>query len=211
MKSVMWFAAFISAVTLSMVTYAQEEPNPLLGANLYRGYCFVCHGTDGKNKGPVAVKLKIEPSDLTSKKYQEKNIYDLAVTIGDYRQIDVTKMPSWGMVLSKKELIDVASHIKNLNKKDLKFRGDTRRGRAIYNSACKSCHGKRGKGKGLLSHLIQITVIDYTNKEDMKGISDEDIIKAIRKGQKTFMPPWEGIFSDSEIIDVAAYIRMLSN
>jgi mono/diheme cytochrome c family protein len=35
------------------------------GADLYREYCAVCHGTDGKGNGPAASALKSVPSDLT--------------------------------------------------------------------------------------------------------------------------------------------------
>jgi mono/diheme cytochrome c family protein len=35
------------------------------GADLYRGYCAVCHGIDGKGGGPAAAALKTGPSDLT--------------------------------------------------------------------------------------------------------------------------------------------------
>lgn len=36
------------------------------GPTLYKQYCAVCHGTDGKGAGPAAGALKIAPSDLTA-------------------------------------------------------------------------------------------------------------------------------------------------
>ena len=35
------------------------------GVDLYREYCAVCHGTDGKGGGPAADALKQTPTDLT--------------------------------------------------------------------------------------------------------------------------------------------------
>jgi len=35
------------------------------GQDLFREYCAVCHGTDGKGSGPAAGALKIPASDLT--------------------------------------------------------------------------------------------------------------------------------------------------
>lgn len=45
------------------------ENQPLIesirGDNLYRAYCSSCHGEDGKGNGPMAVWMKVAPSDLT--------------------------------------------------------------------------------------------------------------------------------------------------
>jgi len=35
------------------------------GDDLYREFCAVCHGVDGKGNGPAADALKTRPSDLT--------------------------------------------------------------------------------------------------------------------------------------------------
>jgi mono/diheme cytochrome c family protein len=35
------------------------------GQDMYKTYCAVCHGTDGKGSGPAASALKVPPPDLT--------------------------------------------------------------------------------------------------------------------------------------------------
>ena len=39
--------------------------NSLQGAELYKAYCAVCHGSDAKGNGPMSKSLRSAPSDLT--------------------------------------------------------------------------------------------------------------------------------------------------
>jgi cbb3-type cytochrome c oxidase subunit III len=195
---------------LSFDTHAQDQPNPLLGSHLYRSYCLVCHGVDGKTVGPLARKLGFEPADLSSEAYQAKTVAELAAIIAGYRRPGDSNMPSWGMALSKLELRDIAAYISEITRKDLRLKGDTRRGRVIFKRACVACHGKDGTGRGVLAHLIHIAMIDLTVSENMKGMSDEELVKLIREGKGDYMPSWTGTLTDDEITDVAAYVRLLA-
>jgi cbb3-type cytochrome c oxidase subunit III len=210
MKPIVWLAPLFSAVLLTTGTYAQDEPNPLIGSHLYRSYCLVCHGVNGERAGPIAGNLNLDPADLSSKRYQSMKVENLATMIGGYRRREESSMPNWSMVLSRTDLLDLAAYITNITLKDLRFRGDTRRGRAIFKRACAACHGTIGEGKGLLAHLIRISMMDFTKSENMKKLSDEDLIMIVRDGSGDYMPSWKGILSDSEIADVASYVRMLA-
>ena len=46
-----------------------DQPTRLLdslkGADLYKAYCAVCHGSDAKGNGPMSKSLRSAPSDLT--------------------------------------------------------------------------------------------------------------------------------------------------
>lgn len=210
MKPLVWLVSLYSAIMLTTGTYAQDEPNPLIGSHLYRSYCFVCHGVDGKTAGPVAGNLNLEPADLSSEPYQAKTVEDLAVIIGGYRRQEGSNMPNWSAVLTRTALLDIAAYVTKISQDDLKFRGDTRRGRAIFKRTCVACHGNFGTGRGLLAHLLRISMVDFTKSEHMKKISDKDLIVMIQDGKGEYMPSWKGILSENEIADVASYVRMLA-
>ncbi|MGA2880966.1 MAG: c-type cytochrome [Bryobacteraceae bacterium] len=65
----------VLAVSLSLTGYSQEEAkikhappsntDPASGVEMYRTYCAVCHGLDGKGSGPAAPALKQKLPDLT--------------------------------------------------------------------------------------------------------------------------------------------------
>jgi mono/diheme cytochrome c family protein len=42
-----------------------KSTSPASGQEMYKAYCAVCHGTDGKGGGPAASALKVPPTDLT--------------------------------------------------------------------------------------------------------------------------------------------------
>ena len=119
-------------------------------------------------------------------------------------------MPDWGIALSKQELLDIAAYIPKLTQKDIRFKGDTRRGRVIFKNACVACHGKSGVGNGVLARLIKIPMGNFTKSLGMNKLSDDELISIIRDGRTDYMPPWSGILGPSEIIDVATYIRLLA-
>jgi mono/diheme cytochrome c family protein len=65
----------IAMVSLGSAAYPQQKPtikhespsytDPASGAEMYRTYCAVCHGLDGKGNGPAAPALKQPVPDLT--------------------------------------------------------------------------------------------------------------------------------------------------
>jgi mono/diheme cytochrome c family protein len=43
-----------------------KSDTPLTGAGMFKDYCAVCHGKDGKGDGPAAPALKQTPANLTT-------------------------------------------------------------------------------------------------------------------------------------------------
>ena len=52
-------------------------------------------------------------------------------------------------------------------------------------------------------------MIDLTDDELLEEISDEKLVEIIREGKGHYMASWKGALDDSEIIDVATYVRTL--
>ncbi len=122
------------ALGLGLLGYAQHKPtikhvspsdtDPASGVEMYRAYCAVCHGLDGKGNGPAAPALKQGPSDLTllaKKSGGEFPAFPVANIIqGD---ADITAhgsqdMPMWGDVFRslKRDEAMVKLRVRNLTR-----------------------------------------------------------------------------------------------
>jgi mono/diheme cytochrome c family protein len=95
---------------------ATDQPNPetvrliasLEGPALYKAYCAVCHGSDARGGGPMALSLRTPPSDLTRIAARNGGVYPLARIeriISGEEQISgghgSRAMPVWGPIFSQ--------------------------------------------------------------------------------------------------------------
>ncbi len=202
--------AFIVVIFTSQSAFAQKEADASIGRQLYQSYCLICHGTNGDGVGPLAEKLKLKPANLASDKYQKKSISELTTIIGGYERMSGETMPIWRRALPESNIAHIAAYIGELKSTDLRFIGDTRRGRLIYRNSCLACHGSKGQGTGILAKLIGAPMIDFSDANSVQKYSDKALISIIRNGKRKFMPAWEGTLNNKEIVDVAAYVRSLS-
>jgi mono/diheme cytochrome c family protein len=103
-------AAIAIPATGQQKTVKQVPPAPTTlvdGKALFKQYCAVCHGIDGKGNGPAAGALKQEPGDLTQ--YARRNggrfpedkfmrILDGEESVAAHGNHD---MPIWGAIFNK--------------------------------------------------------------------------------------------------------------
>jgi mono/diheme cytochrome c family protein len=89
---------------------ADEQPLivPMQGSKLYQIYCASCHGEDAKGHGPMAVWLKVPPSDLTRIAVRNGGEFPLArvdrIISGEAAVLSghgTRVMPIWGPVFSQ--------------------------------------------------------------------------------------------------------------
>jgi len=83
-----------------------------------------------------------------------------------------------------------------------------------YRTYCTQCHGVDGNGKGINIRDMSVQPRDHTDAKAMSGRSDDAIFKVIKEGgpsidKSVLMPPWGDTFSDEEIRDLVAHLRML--
>lgn len=76
--------------------------DPVSGQGMYRMYCAVCHGKDGRGDGPAAIELKTPPPDLTNLsnrhggKFPEAYVADVLRTGVKTPAHGTPDMPTWG-------------------------------------------------------------------------------------------------------------------
>ena len=92
---------------------------------------------------------------------------------------------------------------------------DLEQGKRLYKENCVPCHGESGMGDGVGARSLPVRPADHTNAAAMNGRSDAFLRDVITKGGgamglSSFMPAWQGLFKDSEILDLVSYIRSLA-
>ncbi|HEY6989036.1 MAG TPA: cytochrome c [Bryobacteraceae bacterium] len=86
------------------------------------------------------------------------------------------------------------------------FAADAKAGHALYDKACRSCHGADGTPNAAIAKMMKVEMKDLKSAE-VQGMSDADMKKVITEG-KGKMKPVKTI-SAAEADDVVAYVHSL--
>lgn len=114
--SVAAIVAVLSALAVGQAAPAQSSPTvkhvPITnapsnsGKEMYKSYCAVCHGVDGKGGGPAATAMKTSPTDLTALAKNSGGTYPASHVAAVIRGQATTPshgsqdMPVWGPLFS---------------------------------------------------------------------------------------------------------------
>ena len=109
---------FIFLLTISAMVNASDLEK---GKKVFNTYCAVCHGEDGKGKGPGSKPLDPKPRDFNKAEFKYKSTpegeppteQDLLETIN--QGIEGTAMPPWKNTLKEEQKKAVIEYIKSFN------------------------------------------------------------------------------------------------
>jgi len=81
---------------------------------------------------------------------------------------------------------------------------------------CAQCHGINRNGRGINSRDMSVQPRDHTDAKGMGDIPENEILKVIKEGglavnKSVLMPAWGNVMSDTEIREMAAYLRHVCN
>jgi len=135
MRVLVWICAVLMLFTVALG--AQEKPkktikhvqvtatSPTSGQDMYKAYCAVCHGTDGKGNGPAASALKVPPTDLTvmsknnNGEFPSMKVVSVIRGEGNLAAHGTREMPVWGHLfwtMSHGHEGEVQQRVSNLSK-----------------------------------------------------------------------------------------------
>ena len=104
---VMLFAIGVSAQDSSkpvIKSVPVKGTSPSSGPEMFKTYCAVCHGSDGKGNGPAAQALKVPPTDLTllsknnSGKFPDMKVVATIRGEASLPSHGTKEMPVWGQL-----------------------------------------------------------------------------------------------------------------
>ncbi len=87
-----------------------RDTNEISGSKLFHSYCAVCHGRDGRGKGPAAPALKTAPADLTllakrnGGKFPADHVMHVLFFESEYAVHGSKDMPIWGSIFRSMSL-----------------------------------------------------------------------------------------------------------
>lgn len=119
----MKLARILVMLAFAVPALAEEEPLPrdtpqaaiIRGSIVYRTYCVLCHGADGRGDGRAAKMYTPKPANLTvspfNDAYKEMIIRGGGVSVGRS-----SFMPPWGGELSNEQIHDLVAFLRELRK-----------------------------------------------------------------------------------------------
>lgn len=84
-----------------------------------------------------------------------------------------------------------------------------KQGRRLYMNLCVDCHGRSGNGRGIAAEFLRAKPADFTARERMSQITDQQLYWVIKKGIAEVKMPAYGLLPE-ERWQLITYIRYLT-
>jgi mono/diheme cytochrome c family protein len=93
--------------------------------------------------------------------------------------------------------------------------GDAAKGQAQFKTYCAACHGDQGKGDGPAAAALNPKPANFSDAAHAATVTDEYIYNMIKEGglangKSSLMAGWKSSLNESQLMDVAAFVRSLS-
>ena len=87
-------------------------------------------------------------------------------------------------------------------------------GAKLYAQYCTACHGKSGRGDGLIAESLKPKPRDFRDPKQLKSKTDDDLVKVISKGGPALglsptMLGWGATLKEPQIRQLAAFVRSM--
>lgn len=197
---------------------AQSPPQEAVvrGEEVYKTFCWTCHGRYGRGDGPAAQYLATPPPDFTNPAVLGARPNEQIVSSLIKRKDDpgAAHMPMMTVIETVKEdaLRDAIAYIQTLGVPGK--HASVLAGKDIYTTFCQACHGSRGDGQGpAAKNLVGVKPRDFTSKDFIIEGREEEVYKTIFKGAaesfhgSSYMPQWRTTLSQQQVHDVMEYLK----
>lgn len=197
---------------------AQQEAQKAVtrGEQVYRTFCWTCHGRYGRGDGPAAEYLAARLPDFTDPavlgdKSDQQIVAHITARKGP-PDTNHTPMVIIAKVLKEEALRDAIAYIRTLSVPGK--HASVLAGKDIYNTFCRACHGSQGDGQGpAAKNLAGVKPRDFTSKDFVVEGREEEVYRAIFMGAakafhgSPYMPEWRTALSRQQIQDVMEYLK----
>ena len=165
--------------------------------------CTPCHGS-GAQGGPGYPNLNDDDWLWGGKLETIYTTIQHGIRVESDDDTRTSDMPAFGAdeILEKDQIAQVAAYVGSLSKQDVDAEA-AKKGAAIFEENCASCHGEKGKGGK------EVGAPNLADAIWLYGDKQADIIRQITSPKHGEMPAWAGRLDDITIKQLAIYVHAL--
>ena len=238
-----WASGIHDEATPSSITEYPDESALLPGLMVYQRNCVMCHGKSGDGRGEMGLTVQPRPRDFRKGIFKFRSTPDgFLPRTEDLKRtvrhgLSGTAMPTFEK-LPERDVQSVIEYIKTFSPRwrkpenfsapidiprppgwfvdaaQLKARID--KGKVLFATACASCHGERGDGKGAAAAQLEDSSGQPCTPSDLRqwalrcGPEKADLYRVLTTGLSgTPMPSFAEAFTPEQRWEIVAYVKSL--